>query len=459
MEQASATPAAGPAGPDRPQAPPALPVQAGRPHRHPRGARDWERVALAEVSAGLITALFSVPEGMAYAAIAGFDPVTGLSAGMLPAVLGSLLARTALMVTTLTSAIALTSRAAFQQAHLDPAVPGNVAALTLLVALAMAGFAVLRLDVLLRLVSPGAMAGFSVGIAVQIIAGALEDATGYRAHQGNRLLRIVSWAAHAGSWTPVIAAVAAATAAVWVLAHAGRRTGALAVLIALVTVSAGVAVCGLRVPLAGALGAIPAGLPVLSRPAWGALARLAPGACAVALVALAQAAGIPGATPGAAPAVTPGAAPGAGGRRRWGDDVLAQAVANLVGAFCHALPVGGSLSRTGVAVAAGARGRWAGVVSGLVLAALVSTLGGAVARIPLPVIGALLIIVGVKLIHGRLPAVLATWRSGPPDTAIMLLTLLATTQLPLQYALAAGLALSLLHRSVGALRAGAARRR
>ncbi|MFF9101601.1 hypothetical protein [Streptomyces rubrogriseus] len=53
-----------------------------------------------------MTGLFSIPEGMAYASVAGFGPVAGPYAGVVPAVVGSPTARTVLMVTTLTSAIA-----------------------------------------------------------------------------------------------------------------------------------------------------------------------------------------------------------------------------------------------------------------------------------------------------------------------------------------------------------------
>ncbi len=34
------------------------------------------------------TGLFAIPEGMAYASIAGFNPVAGLSAGIVPAIVG-----------------------------------------------------------------------------------------------------------------------------------------------------------------------------------------------------------------------------------------------------------------------------------------------------------------------------------------------------------------------------------
>ncbi|GAA1219545.1 hypothetical protein GCM10009665_07040 [Kitasatospora nipponensis] len=406
----------------------------------PGRLRGAARLVGVDLLAGLITALFSIPEGMAYAAFAGFDPVAGLYAGVAPAVVGSLLAGSPLMVTTLTSAIALTSRTALHHAHLAPGDGANVAALGLLVGAAMAAFAALRVGSLLRLISPGAMAGFSAGIAVQIIAGALPDATGYRAGYHNRLLRIVAWALRPQEWSLRAALVAAVTVAVWALAHAARRTRPFAVLAALVVVAGGVWACRVAVPLASSLGAVPSALPSLSVPAWDVLPRLVPGASAVALVALAQAAGIHPPPPERA----------VGARRRvWGSDLWAQAAANLVGAFFQALPAGGSLSRTGVAVAAGARTRWAGAASGVLLAVLVLGLGDAAGRIPLPVIGALLIVIGVKLITGRLPALRAAWRDGRWEQAVLAVTFLATTQFPLQYALLLGLGLSLVRRRAG----------
>jgi MFS superfamily sulfate permease-like transporter len=50
-----------------------------------------------DVLAGLVTGLFSIPEGMAYASIGGFNPVVGLWAGVVPGIVSSVLARTALM--------------------------------------------------------------------------------------------------------------------------------------------------------------------------------------------------------------------------------------------------------------------------------------------------------------------------------------------------------------------------
>jgi SulP family sulfate permease len=95
------------------------------------------------VVSGLVTGLFSLPEGMAYASIGGFNPVAGLYSGMLPTLAGSVFARTVLMVTTLTSAIALSSHSVLASAHLDPHRPANIAALVIVVAAVMAAMGLL----------------------------------------------------------------------------------------------------------------------------------------------------------------------------------------------------------------------------------------------------------------------------------------------------------------------------
>lgn len=254
------------------------------------------------------------------------------------------------------------------------------------------------------------------------------------------MLRILLCAAHPHGWERARAVAAVATVLVWLAVFAVRRVRALAVPVALAATSAGVCWAHLPVPSAASLGPLPSGLPALTVPCWPVLPRLALGAAAVALVALAQAAGV--AAPGQQAQV----------RRRWGHDVWAQAAANLAGAFCQAMPAGGSLSRTAVAVAAGGRTRWAGVSSGVALALLVAFGGRAVAAIPLPVVGALLALVGGKLLVGRRAAVGLAWRGGAVDRALLLGTLALSTEVPLTYALlaATGASLALRRRPLGA---------
>ena len=140
--------------------------------------------------AGLVTGLFSIPEGMAYASIGGFNPVVGLYSGVVPGIVASVFARSVLMVTTLTSAIALSSRSVLAEEGLDPADPANVAALAVVVGIVMLVFGLLRFGAIMNFVSNAVMTGFSTGIALQIIAGVLNDATGYKPQSGKDLGRV-----------------------------------------------------------------------------------------------------------------------------------------------------------------------------------------------------------------------------------------------------------------------------
>ena len=155
----------------------------GRTIQGPSALVGLGRPRLRDVIAGLVTGLFSIPEGMAYASIGGFNPVAGLYSGMVSTILGSVFARTVLMVTTLTSALALSSRSVLTAAGLDPADPRNVAALALVVGVVMLVFGLLKFGAIMNFVSNAVMTGFTTGIAVQIIAGVIVDVDGLPTEQ------------------------------------------------------------------------------------------------------------------------------------------------------------------------------------------------------------------------------------------------------------------------------------
>lgn len=393
------------------------------------------------MGSGLVTGLFSIPEGMAYAALAGFNPVAGLYAGVVPAIVGSLTARTVLMVTTLTSAIALTSQSVLSDAGLDAKDPGNIATLTLLAGLVMLLMGVLRLGAVMSFVSNAVMTGFSTGIALQIVTGVLKDATGYKPQGHNRLHQLGDWIAHIGDWALGATLVAVATIAIWAATRLVKRLEPVALLVAMVLASVAVAVLGTDVELVRDIAHIPASLPGFSAPDLSVVPELLGGSVAVALVALAQAASIGPSVPNPD-----------GSRSSVNGDFAAQGLANLAGGLFQSLPSGGSLSRTGVAVSAGARTRWAGIFSGVLLALIVLVCALLAERIPMPVIGGLILVVGGELIWGKRHDILLVLRTSRLSSAAMILTFLATTQLPLQQAIVLGAVLSLLLFCVQAAR-------
>ncbi|MFC7876887.1 SulP family inorganic anion transporter [Isoptericola sp. NPDC057391] len=396
-----------------------------------------------DVVSGFVTGLFSIPEGMAYATVGGFSAPMGLWSGAVPTVIGSIFSRTVLMVTTLTSAIALSAQSILTGAGLDPGDLGSVAALTVMVGLWMLLLGVLRLGSVMSFVSTAVMTGFTAGIAVQIVAGVVKDATGYTPEAHNTVGKLVEGVLHVGDWDGPTVAVALATVAAWAALSLVPRLRKTATLVALVVVTVVVALLGTDVERVSDIAAIPRSLPPFTLPDLGAMPELVSGGLAIALIALAQAAGIGAAVPNPD-----------GSRTNVSKDFTAQGMANVAGGFFGALPTGGSLSRTGVATSGGAQTRWAGIFAGVWLVVLVLLLGPLAGEIPMAVIGGLLLVIGGELIVGRWADIVLVFRTSWLSAAALVVTFLATTQLPLQQAIFLGAGLSIVLFAVQAAQRG-----
>ena len=156
------------------------------------------------------------------------------------------------------------------------------------------------------------------------------------------------------------------------------------------------------------------------------------GSVSIAIVALAQGAGIRPAFPNPD-----------GSRSSASRDFLGQGLGNVAGAFFQSAPSGGSLSRTAVSADGGATSRLAGLVAAGTVVLLVVVFGTLVGRIPEAVIGGLLFVIGVELVVGRLPDARLAWRAGRNSMLLFAVTLALTLTVPLQWAIIGGAFLSL----------------
>ncbi|WP_105566770.1 SulP family inorganic anion transporter [Microbacterium halophytorum] len=407
------------------------------------GKPRFGRPTVRDAIAGLVTGLFSIPEGMAYATVGGFAAPLGLWSGAVPTVIGSLFSRTVLMVTTLTSAIVLTANSVLSDAGLDPGDLGAIATMTVLTGAWMALLGLLRMGAVMSFVSTAVMTGFTAGIAVQIVAGVLKDATGYEPDAHNTIGKFIESFAHIAEWDPATLLVALGTVGAWAVMMLFKPLRRAATLLSLVLVTIVVALTGIAVETVADIAAIPRSLPPFTLPDLGSLPVLVAGSFAIALVALAQASGIGAAVPNPD-----------GTRTDISKDFVAQGAANVAGGFFGALPVGGSLSRTGVATSSGANTRWAGIFSGVWLMLIVVAVGPIAGFIPMPVIGGLLLVIGGELIMGRWHDIRLVVRTSWLSAAAMVVTFAATTELPLQQAIFIGAALSIVLFAVQVARRG-----
>ena len=105
------------------------------------------------------------------------------------------------------------------------------------------------------------------------------------------------------------------------------------------------------------------------------------------------------------------------------------------------------MSASSLNKAAGARTRASLVVTGVVMAIIIVAFGGPIGNIAMPALAGLLIVVGVRTIK---PADLASvWRTGLPQRLVLVMTFLLTIVIPLQYAVLAGVGLSMALYVVG----------
>ncbi len=389
---------------------------------------------ISDLAAGFTTGLFSIPEGMAYAKLLGVNPVYGLYSSMAAPIVASLTTGTILMVSTLTSAIAICTGSVIQQAGIDVAAhPSALFTITFLVGAIMFLMGLLRLGAVVNYVSNAVMTGFVAGASLLILVGELGDLTGYAPSGANKLLKMVDHLTHVTHWDPTTTAVGFGTIVAMVVLKKIPATEKAAAVIVLILGTAVVNLLNLpTVELVAKIAKIPNGLPAVVLPDPAMMPKLALGSLSVALVALTQGAGIGTAVPNPD-----------GSRASQSRDFMGQGLGNIAGSFFQSLGSGGSLSRTGISVGAGAKTRMAGVFSGLWLILIVVLMGSLAEAVPLSVIAGILAVVAVELITARVPDAVLIWKTSKGSAATGLLTFGSALFIPLQYTIFLGAGLSM----------------
>ncbi len=386
------------------------------------------------IISGLATGLFSIPEGMAYAQLAGVNPVYGLYSGVVATIVSSLSTGTILMMSTLTSAIALATASVLQNTGIqDSQMPQALFTITFLVGAFMFVLGILRLGSIVNFVSNAVMTGFVAGASLLIILGQEHHLTGYSPSGANQFQKTVDWLQNIDQWEMAAVVVSIITIILMVLLKRNKPLEKFAAVIVLAVMTMAVNLVGIDTELVGDITTIPSSLPQFILPDFSLIPNLALGSVSVALVALAQGAGISTAVPNPD-----------GSKASQSRDFLGEGLGNLAGSFFQSIATGGSLSRTGISVGAGANSRLGGVFAGLWLGLIVLLFGSLAELVPLAVIGGMLTVIGVELIVARVPSAQLVIRTGSwGPIAAMALTLISALFIPLQFTIFLGAGLSL----------------
>lgn len=383
-----------------------------------------------DLLAGITGAVAGAPQAMAFAIIAGVNPVYGLYTAIVSTIISAIMNSSVYMTVGPTNALALivgTTLIRFDDGNeLE-----RLFMLTVMVGVFQTAFGLLRLGNITRFVSNAVMTGFITGAGVLIILGQLRELTGYESHAGGTLLlRTGDWLLNITASDPRTTAIGVlATAMIFVLHHTQLKSiatiltiGVTGVLVALLDWDS--------VMLVRDMSEIPVGLPAPIVPDPQFIPEIWTVALAMAVLGLVQSAGL-----------SQNVSQPDGSLPSLNQDFVGQGVSNLVGGVFQGMPAGGSLSRTAVNLSGGAKTRMANVYAGLFVALILLVFGQLIERIPLAALAGHLIIAAFSLINlGRIKLV---WRVGFQGQMPMAATFIAALLLPLEYSIYLGVVLSL----------------
>jgi len=409
----------------------------------PGWVRDYERASAArDLSAGITVGVLLVPQGMAYAALAGMPPITGLYAALVALVVYALSGTSSHLNYGPVALVALlTATAVGPLAEGDPVRYALLAgALAVMVGVLHVALGLLRAGAVVDLIAHPVIVGFTGAAGLVIGLTQARDLLGADIGRSERALdAVLAVARGIGTTHPATLTVGLVSIALLV----GLRRVLPSVPPAIVVVALSIAtslalaldVRGVRV-----VGDIPAGLPVLSLPVVDItdLLTLLPLAAVLALVSFAESISIGKSI--------------AGRSRETLDanrELLASGAANVAAGLFGGFPVAGSFSRSFLAFTARGRTAAAGLVSALVVALTLTLLTPLLEPLPRAVLAAIVLVTVVGLVDVREARRVA--RVDRRDGIVLAITFVATLVLGIELGLAVGVGANLIGHVIGGM--------
>ncbi|QRM56683.1 SulP family inorganic anion transporter [Sinorhizobium sp. BG8] len=370
-----------------------------------------------DVSAGLSIAAVGLPSAIAYPAIAGLPPETGLYASIASVIAYAVFGPSRRLIvgpdaaTMTVLAAAMTAIIASTPAT-EPVDRISIAAILAIGVGVLCLIArLLRLGMLATFLSRPILVGFFAGISLSILIGQIGRITGVSIKSDGLIAPFVELASKSASihWPSVLLAVG-----MFAVLQAARATrlpvpGPVIVVVASVFLSAIFDFKGRGIAV---VGDIPTGFPNFAIPSLSTFPvdQLLFGSAAVFLVSFGA---------GIVTARSFGA--------RLGDDVdpnqelIGLGSANIAAGLCGSFPVSMSDSRTAINVSIGGRSQLAGIVSATALIASLFFLNDALRVLPIPALAAILTAAAISLID--VPELRQVWRISRMEFVFALITM------------------------------------
>lgn len=389
----------------------------------------------ADLIAGFTGAVIVLPQGVAFAMIAGLPPVYGLYTAMVPPIIAALFGSSRHLISGPTTAISIVVFATVTKF----AEPGSAKFISMALTLTfLAGvyqfvLGLARMGALVNFVSHSVVAGFTAGAAILIATSQLKHFLGIDIPSGESFLH--AWQdifRQLNEINPYVTAIAAVSliAGILFMHYKPRWPG---LLFAMIIGSLLAALLAYETKGIQLIGELPAQLPPLSMPdlSLKSLKALGSGALAIAMLGLVEAVSI-----------AKSVALKSGQRIDGNQEFTGQGLANIVGSFFSSYASSGSFTRSGINYTAGAVTPMAAIFAAISLALIVLIVAPLAAHLPIAAMAGILLIVAWRLIDFH--QIAAILRTSKRETAVLLTTFLATLFVELEFAIYVGVMLSLL---------------
>tara|TARA_Y100001970_G_scaffold281269_1_gene391678 strand:- start:93 stop:1307 length:1215 start_codon:yes stop_codon:yes gene_type:complete len=385
-----------------------------------------------DVVAGISVALLALPQGLAYAELAGVPAQYGLYAAALPCLLAAIFASSPYLQTGPVAVTALLTFGALQGVA-EPQTPEYIelaALLALFVGIIRLALGIFHLGRIANLLTDPLILGFTSGAAILIILSQFPKALGVKTSNGGVIRSGFEAFIHPTQWHGLSILFSIGTI---LLMFGGRRLHRLFPGV-LISVVAGILISWTTGYSGSVVGELEGGFISFDFSfAWSSTSQLIIPAFVIAIVGFVE-------------PVSIARTFAQKGKTSWNSDreMISQGVANIASAISQAFPVGGSFGRSSLNHFAGATSTWSGAVTGaFVLLALPFTF--LLEYLPSSILGATVIGAVVRLIRPK--AFFDLIRNSYGDAAVGFGTLIATlaTAPRIERGILIGLFLSLLN--------------
>ena len=375
----------------------------------------------ADLIAAITGAMIVLPQGVAFATIAGMPPQYGLYAAMVPAIIAALFGSSWHLVSGPTTAISIAVFAAMSPLA-EPGSPqfiSMVLTLTFLTGLFQLILGLARMGVLVNFISHTVVIGFTAGAAILIAASQVKNFFGLDIVRGLHFHEVIEQFFlqfnHINLWVTLVAGVTLATGI-----FSKKFVPKLPYMIVAMIVGSVLAYLlntleGFDTTHINTVGALPIGLPPFSLPdfSYSTIHKIIFPALIVTMLALTEAVSI-----------SRSIAVKSEQRIDGNQEFIGQGLSNLVGSFFSSYASCGSFNRTGVNYAAGARTPLATVYASVFLVLILLLVGPLASYLPTAAMAGILFLVAWSLIDFHHIALIT--KTNLSEAIILWVTMLGT---------------------------------